>query len=245
LHRFFLPTAFAELMTITGKDAHHISRVLRMKVGQQLQIVSNDQVSALMEIEAITEAVVSVRLVEKLATVNEPSVRIILAQGLPKGDKMDFIVQKAVEMGVSEIIPVSMDNCVVQLDAHKARKKTERWQKIVEEAAKQSKREIVPQVSTPLTITQLLALKQSVTLKIVAYEVEDRHGLKELLHEQNSIEEILLLIGPEGGISKEEFGLLKVGGMTSVSLGKRILRTETAGLATVAAILYETGDFGG
>jgi len=232
-------------MTITGKDAHHISHVLRMKVGQQLQIVGNDQVSALMEIEAITEAVVSVRLVEKLATFNEPSIRIILAQGLPKSDKMDFIVQKAVEMGVSEIIPVSMDNCVVQLDTEKAKKKTERWQKIVEEAAKQSKREIVPQVSRPLTLKQLLDLKQGVRLKIVAYEVEDRRGLKEFLQSQKSIKEILLLIGPEGGISKEEFNLLKEGGMISVSLGKRILRTETAGLATVAAILYETGDFGG
>ena len=228
-----------------GKDAHHISHVLRMKVGQQLQIVGNDQVSALMEIEAITEAVVSVRLVEKLATFNEPSIRIILAQGLPKSDKMDFIVQKAVEMGVSEIIPVSMDNCVVQLDTEKAKKKTERWQKIVEEAAKQSKREIVPQVSRPLTLKQLLDLKQGVRLKIVAYEVEDRRGLKEFLQSQKSIKEILLLIGPEGGISKEEFNLLKEGGMISVSLGKRILRTETAGLATVAAILYETGDFGG
>jgi 16S rRNA (uracil1498-N3)-methyltransferase len=245
LHRFFLPVSFAESMTIMGKDAHHISHVLRMKVGQQLQIVSNDQVSALMEIEAITEAVVSVRLVEKLATFNEPSVRIILAQGLPKSDKMDFIVQKAVEMGVSEIIPVSMDNCVVQLDTEKARKKSERWQKIVEEAAKQSKREIVPQVSMPLTLKQLLDLKQGVELKIVAYEVEDKRGLKELLQSHKSIKEILLLIGPEGGISKEEFELLKEGGMTSVSLGRRILRTETAGIATVAAILYETGDFGG
>jgi len=245
LHRFFLPASFAETMTITGKDAHHINHVLRMKVGQQLQIVSNDQVSALMEINAITEAVVSVRLVERLGTANEPSVRIILAQGLPKGDKMDFIVQKAVELGVCEIIPLAMDNCVVQLDAEKAKKKTARWQKIVEEAAKQSKREIVPKVSVPVNIRQLLELKQEVPLKIVAYEVEDRCGLKELLQGQKSVEEILLLIGPEGGISKEEFDILKTCGMMSVSLGKRILRTETAGLATVAAILYETGDFGG
>jgi len=232
-------------MLITGKDAHHIINVLRMQVGQQLQIVSNDQVSALMEITALTEAVVSVRLVERLLTAHEPSVRIILAQGLPKGDKMDFVVQKAVEMGVSEIIPLSMDNCVVKLDAVRAKKKTERWQKIVEEAAKQSKRDIVPKVSLPMTLKQLLTNKQDVLLKIVAYEVEDRRGLRELLQAQENIKEVLLLIGPEGGISKEEFALAETKGMQSVSLGKRILRTETAGLATVAAILYETGDFGG
>lgn len=232
-------------MLITGKDAHHIINVLRMQVGQQLQIVSNDQVSALMEITALTEAVVSVRLVERLLTAHEPSVRIILAQGLPKGDKMDFVVQKAVEMGVSEIIPLSMDNCVVKLDAVRAKKKTERWQKIVEEAAKQSKRDIVPKVSLPMTLKQLLTNKQDVLLKIVAYEVEDRRGLRELLQAQEKIKEVLLLIGPEGGISKEEFALAETKGMQSVSLGKRILRTETAGLATVAAILYETGDFGG
>jgi len=232
-------------MPITGKDAYHIINVLRMQVGQQLQIVSNDQVSALMEIIALNEAVVSVRLVERLLTTHEPSVRIILAQGLPKGDKMDFVVQKAVEMGVSEIIPLSMDNCVVKLDAVRAKKKTERWQKIVEEAAKQSKRDIVPQVSLPMTLKQLLTNKQDVLLKIVAYEVEDRRGLRELLQAQENITEILLLIGPEGGISKEEFTLAEAKGMQSVSLGKRILRTETAGLATVAAILYETGDFGG
>ena len=232
-------------MSIRGKDAHHIINVLRMQVGQQLQIISNDQVSALMEISALTDVVVSVHLVKKILTTNETTVRIILAQGLPKGDKMDFVVQKAVEMGVSEIIPVSMDNCVVQLDAPKAKKKTERWQKIVEEAAKQSKRDIVPQVSLPITLKQLLVSKQAVPLKIVAYEIEDRRGLKELLQEQTDLKEILLLIGPEGGISKEELALVQAGGMESVSLGKRILRTETAGLATVAAILYETGDFGG
>ena len=245
MHRFFLPESYAEKMSIRGKDAHHIINVLRMQVGQQLQIISNDQVSALMEISALTDVVVSVHLVKKILTTNEPTVRIILAQGLPKGDKMDFVVQKAVEMGVSEIIPVSMDNCVVQLDAPKAKKKTERWQKIVEEAAKQSKRDIVPQVSLPITLKQLLVSKQAVPLKIVAYEIEDRRGLKELLQEQTDLKEILLLIGPEGGISKEELALVQAGGMESVSLGKRILRSETAGLATVAAILYETGDFGG
>lgn len=245
MHRFFLPLPFTKQMSITGKDAHHITDVLRMKIGQQLEIVSNDQVSALMEITALNEAVVSVCLVKKLLKTQEPSVRIILAQGLPKGDKMDFVVQKAVEMGVSEIIPVSMDNCVVQLDAAKAKKKTERWQKIVEEAAKQSKRDIIPKVSLPMTIQQLLTCKKDASLKIVAYEVENRRGLRELLQAQENIEEVLLLIGPEGGISKDEFALLEASGMHSVSLGRRILRTETAGLATVAAILYETGDFGG
>ena len=245
MHRFFLTKNFQETMDITGPDAHHISKVLRMQVGDTLQIVSLDQICALMKIQAITSEQVTINLVEKIEENHEPSVKIILAQGLPKSDKMDVIVQKAVELGVSVICPVAMENSVVRLDTAKGEKKQLRWQKIAAEAAKQSKRDIVPQVMVPTSLTQILNEYKDVTTKIVAYEVEDKRSLKEVLQKPGNLTDILLLIGPEGGISKEELELAQGAGMTAVSLGRRILRTETAGLAAIAAILYETGNLGG
>ena len=232
-------------MNITGADAHHISKVLRMQVGDTLQIVSIDQVCALMKIRTITGGEVTIDLIEKLPQDHEPSVKIILAQGLPKSDKMDFIVQKAVELGVSVICPIAMENSVVRLDSAKGEKKQTRWQKIASEAAKQSKRDIVPEVLAPASLAQVLEKYKEVPVKILAYEVEDKQSLKEVLQKAGNFQAVLLLIGPEGGISKDELALAQAAGMQPVSLGKRILRTETAGLATIAAILYETGNLGG
>ncbi len=245
MHRFFLTVPFQETMDIKGADAHHIGKVLRMQVGDALQVVSLDQVCALMKIREITADKVAIDLVEKIEESHEPSVKIILAQGLPKSDKMDFIVQKAVELGVSVICPVAMENSVVRLDSAKGAKKQVRWQKVAAEAAKQSKRDIVPEVLAPLSLTQVLDKYKYVPVKIVAYEIEDRRSLKEVLQGTGNLTEVILLIGPEGGISKDELAKAQEAGMTAVSLGKRILRTETAGLATVAAILYETGNLGG
>lgn len=245
MHRFFLTVPFQETMNITGADAHHISKVLRMQIGESLQIVSLDQVCALMKIQEITGEKVTINLVKKLEADHEPTVKIILAQGLPKSDKMDFIVQKAVELGVSVICPVAMENSVVRLDSAKGEKKQARWQKIAAEAAKQSKRDLVPEVMAPLSLPQMLDEYKNIPVKIVAYEVEDQCSLKEVLQKAGKLTEVILLIGPEGGISKDEVAMVQAAGMKAVSLGKRILRTETAGLATVAAILYETGNLGG
>ena len=131
MHRFFIPQLYNEEMTITGVDAKHIGKVLRMQPGDKLQIVSDDGVSALAEVVAITESTVTVRCLEKLAESHEPAVKITLAQGLAKGEKMDFIIQKAVELGVSKIVPFSSAYTVVKLDEKGALKKTERWQKIL------------------------------------------------------------------------------------------------------------------
>ncbi len=169
---------------------------------------------------------------------------MILAQGLPKGDKMELIIQKAVEIGVSEICPVTLTNCVVRLDEAKAQKKVQRWQKIAEEAAKQSKRDIVPKIMEPLTLSQLIKQYQDIDLKLVAYEVEEKNGLRSVLSQDLSVGSILVLIGPEGGITKEEWLLAQSGGLKSVSLGKRILRTETAAISLLAAIAYATGNLG-
>ena len=244
MHRFFIPQPFAEEMQIVGADAHHISNVLRMRVGQHLQIVSSDRVTALMEIKALTTDAAFVRLVKRIEQVNEPSVRIILAQGLAKGEKMDFIIQKAVEVGVNTIVPVAMEYSVVKLDKNKAEKKVERWQKIAEEAAKQSKRDIVPEVTSVMDLDEVLHSFAG-SAKLMAYEGETKSGLKKVLLAIQNREEILLIIGPEGGIAEKELKAAELAGAQTFSLGNRILRTETAGLVSATAILYETGDLGG
>ena len=246
MHRFFVPQLYNEVMTITGVDARHISKVLRMQPGDALQIVSDDGVSAVAKIAAIDSEAVTVHCVEKLAESHEPQVRLILAQGLAKGEKMDFIIQKAVEMGAYSVVPVAMEHSVVRLDGAKAAKKVERWQKIAEAAAKQSKRDIIPQVQPVQSLAQLLATDSCQT-KLIAYECEDKKSLKAALTEAKavgSLTDLLLIIGPEGGISEAELEAARAAGAVPVSLGRRILRAETAGLVAISAIFYETGDLG-
>lgn len=246
MHRFFIPQPYAEQMEIEGVDARHIGLVLRMQPGDKIQIVSDDGVSAAAAIEEISGGRVIVRCLEKLAESHEPRVKLTLAQGLAKGEKMDFIVQKAVELGASAIVPVAMEHSVVRLDGAKAAKKTERWQKIAEAAAKQSKRDIIPQVQQVKTMEQMLA-DNDCAVKIIAYECEDRLSMKQALRAAGAaggINELLLIIGPEGGISESELAQAKKAGAAAVSLGRRILRAETAGLVAMSAIFYETGDLG-
>ena len=203
MHRFFIPQPYSDTMTIMGVDARHIYTVLRMQCGSRVQIVSDDGVTALAEIADANESVVTVKCLEVLAESHEPSVRIVLAQGLAKGEKMDFIIQKAVELGVSEIIPVAMEHSVVRLEGDKAVKKAERWQKIAEAAAKQSKRDIIPMVQPVQTMEQMLA-DNPCDCKLIAYECEDKLGLKAALQKEQALKELLLIIGPEGGISETE-----------------------------------------
>ena len=246
MHRFFVPQLYNEEMYIVGVDARHISKVLRMQPGAQLQIVSDDGVSAMAEITAIDSERVTVRCLEKLAESHEPRVKLVLAQGLAKGEKMDFIIQKAVEMGAYSVIPVAMEHSVVRLDGAKAAKKVERWQKIAESAAKQSKRDIIPEVQPVQSMTEMLA-KCTCQTKIIAHECEDRLSLKAALkaaEEAGGISELLLIIGPEGGISEGELEQARQAEAVPVSLGRRILRAETAGLVAISAVFYETGDLG-
>lgn len=246
MHRFFIEENYNDTMQITGGDAKHISKVLRMQPGDKVQVVSDDGITALSEIVAIDSESVTVRCVEKLAELHEPRVKITLAQGLAKGEKMEFIIQKAVELGATSVVPVAMEHSVVRLDAAKAGKKVERWQKIAESAAKQSKRDIIPEVKPVQTMKEMLANNACGT-KIIAYECEDRMSLKEALQAaetKGGITELLLIIGPEGGISPAELEMARSAGAIPVSLGKRILRAETAGLVAMSAIFYETGDLG-
>ena len=243
MHRFFIPKPFKQEMQITGQDAHHIMDVLRMGPGDPLQVVADDGISFLGKITAVSTNTVTVLAQEILRESHEPDVRISLLQGLAKGEKMELIIQKAVEIGVTEIFPLAMDHSVVVLDRSKAGKKTERWQKIAEAAAKQSKRDVIPVVHEVMKLSQVLK-EEKWDLLVIAYESENRISLKEVLQVRRNAKSIGVIIGPEGGLSNEEVKVAQDAGGTAVSLGRRILRTETAGLVAATAILYETDNLG-
>ena len=243
MHRFFIPKPFKQEMQITGRDAHHIIDVLRMAPGDRLQVVADDGVSFVGEVTAVNSNSVTVTAREILRETHEPDVRISLLQGLAKGEKMEFIIQKAVEIGVTDIYPVAMAHSVVVLESSKAEKKVERWQKIAEAAAKQSKRDSIPVVHEVMTLDQILQ-KGKWDLLLVAYESENQVSLKEALQAHKEAKTIGVIIGPEGGLSTEEVEAAQKQGGIAVSLGRRILRTETAGLVAATAILYETDNLG-
>ena len=243
MHRFFIPKPFKQEMQITGRDAHHIIDVLRMAPGDRLQVVADDGISFVGEITAVGTNTVTVLAREVLRETHEPDVRISLLQGLAKGEKMEFIIQKAVEIGVAEIFPVAMAHSVVVLESSKAEKKVERWQKIAEAAAKQSKRDVIPDVHEVVKLPQVLQ-EEKWDLLLVAYESENQVSLKGALQAHKEAKTIGVVIGPEGGLSMEEVEIAQKQGGIAVSLGRRILRTETAGLVAATAILYETDNLG-
>ena len=243
MHRFFIPKPFKQEMQITGRDAHHIMDVLRMGPGDPLQVVADDGISFVGEITAADTNTVTVAAREILRETHEPDVRISLLQGLAKGEKMELIIQKAVEIGVAEIFPLAMDHSVVVLDRSKAGKKTERWQKIAEAAAKQSKRDMIPDVHEVMKLSRVLQ-EEKWDLLVIAYESENQVSLKEVLQVHKDAKSIGIIIGPEGGLSNEEVKAAQEAGGIAVSLGRRILRTETAGMVAATAILYETDNLG-
>lgn len=244
MRRFFLNGTISEMMELTGTDAHHIARVLRMAVGDNVIIADENERTAKAEITAITDEVVTLSLIEYLEDDSEPTVKVRLAQCLPKSDKMEFIVQKAVELGAVSIQPVNSENCVVKYTADKQAKRVERWQKIAHEAAKQCKRAAVPTVEPIITLKELLSCVDDDETVLFCYEAEDGRTLRQALNTHQS-EKYTVLIGPEGGFSPEEARLCQEMGAHPVSLGSRILRTETASLAALTMVLYAHGELGG
>lgn len=244
MRRFFLNGIISETMELTGTDAHHIARVLRMAVGDNVIIADTNERTAKAEITAITDEVVTLSLIEYLEDDSEPTVKVRLAQCLPKSDKMEFIVQKAVELGAVSIQPVNSENCVVKYTADKQTKRVERWQKIAHEAAKQCKRAAVPTVEPIITLKELLSRVADDETVLFCYEAEDGRTLRQAL-KTHQAEKYTVLIGPEGGFSPEEARLCQEMGAHPVSLGSRILRTETASLAALTMVLYAHGELGG
>lgn len=224
---------------ITGDDARHISRVLRMKPGEELILCDEQGTDYTCRVETLSDSLVTLRVEGSQPSVSEPSVKITLFMALPKGDKMDYVIQKAVELGVNEIVPYSSSRCIVKLNEKDKAKKQERWARIALEAAKQSGRGIIPQVKMPVSFKEMLELAKKSELPLFFYEKERDVSLKSLLTGRK-FQSAAVIIGPEGGFEETEASLAKAAGIPSVSLGARILRCETAPGCAICAIMYET-----
>lgn len=235
-----LARSFLGSIAICGRDVNHIKNVLRMKPGEEVLIsngVDRDYHCRLAEIDA-EEVVAEILSVDEGGT--ELPVRLYLFQGLPKQDKMELIVQKAVELGAYQVIPVSMHRSVVKLDAKKAETKVKRWNGIAESAAKQSKRVVIPEVTGVMTVKEALAYATEFDLKLLPYEnARGMAATKECVEKVKPGMSIAVFIGPEGGFEESEVELAKAAGFEAVSLGRRILRTETAGLAALSILMYQ------
>lgn len=224
-------------VTISGREGDHLIHVLRARPGDEIILCDGDGHDYLGQIVAIQSDGVEVRVVNQSASDAEPDVKITLFQGLPKGDKMDFIIQKAVELGVHEIVPMLTDRTIVKLHGKEGKKK-ERYAKIAEAAAKQSMRGIIPQISDFMTVRESIAYGRRCECILVPYENEQRLGIREFL-KKKTLASAGVMIGPEGGFSPDEVSLFHENHLPLVTLGKRILRTETAGMAAAIMILYE------
>ncbi|MCR5758582.1 MAG: 16S rRNA (uracil(1498)-N(3))-methyltransferase [Selenomonas sp.] len=241
----FYKGKLADTIEITGSDAHHLMHVMRAKAGQKVTVVDDAGQVAAMEMTAFREDAVTLTLLERLAADTESPLELVLAQCLLKADKMDYVVQKAVELGVTSIIPVKSHNCVVRYDAKKAAARQSRWQKIAEEAAKQCGRTSLTEV---LPICELAVLLQENshaedTEIVFCYENEEEHAVKSCLQAARG-KRLILLIGPEGGFTLDEAAQVQEAGGKAVTLGPRILRAETAAVAAITVAQYENGDLG-
>ena len=228
---------------IVGGDVNHIGHVLRMKTGEKIRISDQSGRSYFCRILEITEEEVWAQIEDTDEMGTEFSHKVYLFQGLPKSDKMELIIQKAVELGAYEIIPVETKRCVVKLDGKKAAKKVERWQQIAESAAKQSKRMLVPEVHSVMTFKEALVYAKELDVLLIPYELAK--GMKETKELIRSIEpgkSIGVFIGPEGGFEEQEVADAMKAGAKPITLGHRILRTETAGLAVLSVLMFQLED---
>jgi 16S rRNA (uracil1498-N3)-methyltransferase len=243
MRRFFIAGELSDAPALSESDFNHVKNVLRLKPGDLISVADRFGHTAVAEIESLSgkEARLAVRQV--LAPKSDPKLKIILGQGLTKGDKMDFICQKATELGVSAIAPLVLEHSVARYDAAKARLKQERWQKIVLAAGKQCWRDLLPSVYPPMTLPQALA-NFTFDLGIIAWEKEAERGIRAVLRGVARPVGVFLLIGPEGGFSTAEIEAAAAAGFQRASLGPRILRAETAALAALSVIMYEFGDLG-
>lgn len=241
MHHFFVtPEQVREdNIIIEGSDVNHIKNVLRMKVGEELEISDGDNKKYLCEIISMSSDEVCASIKEALKVDTELPSKIYLFQGLPKSDKMELIVQKAVELGVYEIIPVATKRAVVKLDEKKASKKIERWQAIAESGAKQSGRNVIPEVKKVMAFKEAVQYAKTLDVLLVPYELaEGMNETKSLISAIKPGQSVGFFIGPEGGFETSEVEYAIENGAKAITLGKRILRTETAGLTTLSILMY-------
>lgn len=238
--RFFTGPIAGTLFRITGPDATHIAKSLRMRPGESLTLCDGLGLDYQCVIQSISPDAVEGKVLERLPNRSEPTVQVTLYQGIPKSDKMDLIVQKAVELGVGEIVPILTSRCVSRPDHKSMDKKVDRWGKISEEAAKQSGRGRIPPISPVLEFKGAVTQAKNRENQILFLYEGGGLPLKEVVFPD--LNRYALFVGPEGGFSQEEAGLIQDAGGMVVTLGPRILRTETAPLAALAALMYATGN---
>ncbi|SDM82922.1 16S rRNA (uracil1498-N3)-methyltransferase [Fictibacillus solisalsi] len=229
-------------VTITGDDANHIAKVMRMENGDHIICSDSQGRTVLCEITAVDRDSVQASVIEEIQEQKESPIQVIIAQGIPKGDKLETIVQKGTELGAKGFLPFSSSRCIVKWDEKKGQKKILRLAKIAKEAAEQSHRSVIPDVFTPVSFTTLLKQAAGFDYKIVAYEEEAKEGetkrLAEVLNSMSPGSTLLCAIGPEGGFSRHEVSELKEAGFVSCGFGPRILRTETASSYLLSAVSY-------
>lgn len=222
-------------------DLHHLIRVLRARIGMKLDISDKNQWEYIAEIEELSGESAVLRILDKQKFATEPMLRVTLYQGIPKGSKMETVIQKTVEMGVNSVVPVFMERTVIA-EKGNSQKKLVRWQKISDEAVKQCKRGIIPEVCPSHSFAEMVSELGEYDLVLCPYENEEGRTIKAFLRSLENAEDVksaAIIIGPEGGFSEREISVLEDAGAVTVTLGKTILRTETAGMAALAMIMYE------
>lgn len=227
-------------IAIAGSDVNHIRNVLRLEVGDWVVACDGKNRDYVCRIQDVDRDVVLLHVEKVRPTGTELPVRITLFQGIPKKDKMEFIIQKSVELGVYEIVPVMMKRCVVKLDDKKAKKKQERWQDIAEAAAKQCDRGVIPVVHEPVTMEEAIDMARELDYNMIPYELQD--GIdrsREIVAHACTQDTVGIFIGPEGGFEADEVEQAVACGMEAMTLGKRILRTETAGMALLSILMFQ------
>lgn len=244
MHHFFVkPEQITEKgIWIKGEEYKHIHNVLRMKIGEEALISTGEEREYLCSVVEYEEEVqcVWLQITDVFQTARELPVKITLFQGYPKGDKLETIVQKAVELGAYEVVPVSMKRCVVKLDEKKALKKVERLNSIALSAAKQSKRGIIPKVTKVMTIDEVCSYAKDMDYLLLPYEdAEGMEHSREMIARAEDKKHVGVFIGPEGGFEPAEVRQLEAIGAKTISLGHRILRTETAGMAILTLLMFQ------
>lgn len=241
MHHFFAePSQIHDgRVTIVGTDVNHMKNVLRMKAGEQAEISDGDGLRYHCVLENFAEETIVFRIEDVEADAEELPSKIYLFQGLPKSDKMELIIQKAVELGAYEVIPVATKRAVVKLDEKKSVKKVQRWNAIAEGAAKQSGRSIIPKVHEVLTFSEALTYAQTLDVRLIPYEkASGMQATRQAVESIRPGQSVGIFIGPEGGFEEAEVEQAEAIGVLPISLGKRILRTETAGLAVLSILMY-------
>lgn len=248
MHRFFVTDGcmYKDKIKIDGDDAAHILKVLRLRVGDEIIVCDGKEKDYLCTIASLEKKNVVCSITEVKENAAEPPLKLDLYQGFPKSAKMDLIIQKCTELGVSSVTPVYTERVVVrQYEDRDLDDRVERWQRIAEEASKQSGRGRIPKVCGPVSFKDVISRLKDYDISIIPYEKESCNGLKQFARGKNNTRSAAVLIGPEGGFTEEEVSMAKNAGAVPVTLGPRILRTETAGFVCLSILMYELGDVGG